>query len=552
MRSIAHIIIYIYTAFMLAVLPANGQNTAAYSTDFPKRENRAVWLATIGGIDWPNIKANNPSNTERQKRELTDILDKLQKANINIVILQTRIRGSVIYPSKIEPWDAAITGKSNQAPSYDPLKFAIDECHKRGMELHAWVVCIPLGTSQRQKAHGNMSVTRHHSNLCKTVGGEVFMIPGQTGTADYIADICREIVQNYDVDGISLDYIRYPESQYRFSDDNLYKASSGLSKAEWKRENITRIVRKVHDAVKPIKPWVRLSSSPIGKYRDLNRQRSGGWNCYDAVYQDPQLWLRENYQDMLFPMMYFLGNNFYPFLYDWNENRYGHPVVPGLGIYFLDPREGKWQLNDVRPEMHASRDCGIGGIAFYRSYYLTNNFKGIYDAACEEMFPYPALTSRMTWQSDTIAPPSPTRLKYAEGKLSWATPNTNKEIFYNVYGSWEYPVNINKAENLLMARISQNQVDLFNSRNYHYAVTAIDRFGNESLPLQEAQQGQPRSIEEINNAIKNHYLRPQVGKLVKPATSKKSQKAKKTKDSSANKKSSNSGVKVIDFSKYLN
>ena len=172
-----------------------------------------MWLATIGGIDWPRNKATDVRSTERQKQELCGILDKLKKANINVVILQTRIRGSVIYPSEIEPWDQAITGRSNVAPSYDPLEFAIEECHKRGMELHAWLVSIPLGTSQRQKAYGSKSIMRHHASLCKAVGGEMFMQPGKPETADYIAELCREIVARYDVDGISLDYIRYPESQ---------------------------------------------------------------------------------------------------------------------------------------------------------------------------------------------------------------------------------------------------------------------------------------------------------------------------------------------------
>ena len=545
MQKIVHIISYILLIALALPIQAQDEATSPFSSTFPKREERAVWLATIGGIDWPRIKATDARSTERQKQELIDILDQLKRANINVVILQTRIRGSVIYPSAIEPWDNAITGKSNVGPSYDPLRFAIDECHKRGMELHAWIVSIPLGTAQRQKAYGSKSITRHHSSLCKTVGGEMFMIPGNPATADYIASLCKEIVENYDVDGISLDYIRYPESQYHFSDDNLYKSSSGLTKAQWRRENITRIVKRVHDVVKPIKPWVRLSSSPIGKYSNLSRYRSGGWDCYDAVYQDPKLWLREGYQDMLFPMMYFLGNNYYPFVFDWKEGSSGHPVVPGLGIYFLDPREGKWQLSDVRPEMHAARDSRVGGIAFYRSYYLTNNFKGLYDCVCEEFFPYPALTSRMTWQSDTIPPSAPTDLQYVEGRLTWNSPSTSKEIFYNVYASWEYPVDISRAENLIAMRLQQSALSVLNTKGYHYAVTAIDRFGNESQAVQEAATETPIDREKVLAAIRNHYSQPTT------TTKAKAKKTKKTKATKAAKTNTVSPT-VIDFSKYLN
>ena len=558
MRKIAYIII-----FITAILAAKAQNI--YDVQYPKYEERAVWLATIGGIDWPRTKATDATSTERQKQELCTILDRLQQANINVVILQTRIRGSVIYPSDIETWDETITGKAGRAPSYDPLAFAIDECHRRGMELHAWLVSIPLGTSQRQRSYGTMSVTRHHPTLTKTVKGEVFMVPGQPGTADYIASIAREITERYDVDGINLDYIRYPESSYRFSDDNLYKASSGMTKADWKRENITRIVQRIHDEVKAVKPWVKLSSSPVGKYRSLTRYRSGGWDCYDGVFQDPQAWLRDNIQDILFPMMYFLGDHYYPFLYNWAENSYGHPIAPGLGIYFLDPKEGHWQLNDVRAEMHAARNSGIGGIAFYRSEFLTRNLKGIYDATCEEFFPYPALTTPMTWSDDTTAPTQPTNLKYKDGILSWnfSEPLTDGRwpiVHFNIYGSNNYPVDITRPENLLAQRIPTTQYTITGRAvtKSFYAVTAVDRFGNESSPVQEVVTITERpSRDAIIAAVRRHFAgTPAISsassektKKVKTAkpTKVKTEKPKKEKED----KTKKTEVRTVDFSKYL-
>ena len=449
---------------------------------YPLHEIRAVWLATIGGIDWPRTKATDSYSIQRQKQELCTILDKLQRANINMVVMQTRVRGTVIYPSSIEPWDDCLTGKFGQHPGYDPLQFAIEECHRRGMEFHAWIVSIPLGELKKQKSYGASSIMRKHPELCKTVGAEVFMQPNASGTADYIASLCREIIQKYDVDGISLDYIRYPESVYRYKDN---------ASASQKRENITRIVRSVHDVVKSIKPWVKLSSSPIGKYRDLKRYSSIGWNCYDAVYQDPQAWLRDNLQDMLFPMMYFRENHFYPFLFDWLEHAYGHPVAPGLAIYLLDPREGKWALNDVRAEMHTARNSNIGGMIFYRAKFLNDNHKGIYNTTCQEFFPYPALPPRMTWSSDTIPPLPPYGLRCENGVLSWNEGEANSDkdayTFYNIYGSNVYPVDVTKAENLLQARICDTHYELTGratSRRF-FAVCASDRFGNQSAAAQE-------------------------------------------------------------------
>lgn len=485
-----HQIHLLLTFFIILSITLKAQ--VPFSSAAPLRETRAVWLTTIGGLDWPRTKATNPASRERQKEELVRILDKYKRANINTIIFQTRVRAALLYPSKIEPWELSLTGIHGRDPGYDPLAFCIDECHKRGMELHAWVVCIPIGTKERQSGYGTSSIIQRNKGLVKTAkGGEMFMIPGKPETADYIANICREIVENYDVDGISLDYIRYPESIYHFSDDELYPHSSSQSKTDWKRENITRIVRRVHDVVKTIKPWVKLSSSPIGKYCDTSRYSAGGWNGYHAVCQDPVLWLQENLQDLLFPMMYFTGNNYYPFLFQWLENAHGHPIVPGLGIYFLDPREGRWTLNEVRAEMHTARNSGIGGIAFYRGEFLTKNCKGIYDTTCEEFFPYPALTARMTWMGDTIAPLAPTQLKYNEGTISWKTSHplqsSQNYILYNIYGSNVYPVDITQAENLLAVNVRDTHYELSGRalKMRYYAVTAIDRLGNESPALQE-------------------------------------------------------------------
>ncbi len=499
------------TTTLYAQTTEDARTKYLYEKEHPLRETRAVWLTTIGGLDWPRIQAIDARSRERQKQELIRILDQYQRANINTVIFQTRVRAALLYPSKIEPWELSLTGVAGKDPGYDPLAFCIDECHKRGMELHAWVVCIPIGTKERQAKYGAASLTRKRPELVKTAkGGEMFMIPGKPETADYIANICKEIVENYDVDGISLDYIRYPESIYNFSDENLYPRASSQSKADWKRENITRIVRRVHDVVKPIKPWVKLSSSPIGKYKDTSRYSAGGWNGYNAVWQDPILWLKEDWQDLLFPMMYFTGNNYYPFLFQWAEMANGHPICPGLGIYFLDPREGRWTLNEVRAEMHTARNSGIGGIAFYRGEFLTNNTKGIYDTTCDEFFPYPALTARMTWMGDTLAPKAPTSLYYKDGILYWKSPlhtlsnspcegedsirkvpsplgEDGRGPLYNIYGSNTYPVDVTKAENLLAARVTDTQWQL-NARAQkvrHYAVTAMDRLGNESPAAQE-------------------------------------------------------------------
>lgn len=440
----------------------------------PKYEVRAVWLTTIGGIDWPHSYASSNYSIERQKDELRTILDRLQRANINTVLLQTRIRATTIYPSEYEPWDGCLSGKPGKSPGYDALKFAIDECHRRGMELHAWVVAIPVG---KWNATGCARLRKRHPGLVKKIGAEGYMDPEKPQTAEYLADLCAEITGNYDVDGIHLDYIRYHETW-------PMKVSRRQGRA-----NITNIVRTISHRVKSIKPWVKMSCSPIGKYKDLSRFSSYGWNAYERVCQDAQAWLRDGLMDALFPMMYFRGNQFYPFALDWSEQSYGRIVAPGLGIYFMSPGEKDWPLSDITREMLTLRHYGMGH-AYFRSKFFTDNVKGIYDFAKETFNRHPALIPPMTWESTTIpVTPSTLNRKKHSGDveiLSWRPVDKDTtKIMYNVYCSREYPVNTDDACNLMMTRLQKTSIIIPRDPSRYYAVTALNRYGNESKPLQE-------------------------------------------------------------------
>ena len=137
--------------------------------DSPKREYRAVWLTTIENLDWPKTKVKSPADIDRQKGELTALLDSLKSYNINTILLQTRVRGDVIYPSAIEPFSAVLTGKAGKSPGYDPLAFAIEECHKRGLQLHTWLVTLPLGKAQHMRSLGSMGLSRRRPSLCNCI-----------------------------------------------------------------------------------------------------------------------------------------------------------------------------------------------------------------------------------------------------------------------------------------------------------------------------------------------------------------------------------------------
>lgn len=448
---------------------------------FPKHEVRAVWLTTIGGIDWPHSYAQGEPAITKQKRELCQILDKLKRANINTVLLQARVRATTIFPTNAEsgnePWDGCLSGVPGKSPNYDALQFAIDECHRRGMELHAWVVTIPLG---RWNGLGCKQLYQKNPKLVMKIGDSGFMNPAEPQVATYLARYCADITRRYDIDGIHLDYIRYPEEMKR------------LPKADEGRRNITRIVKAIHDAVKVQKPWVKMSCSPVGKHDDTRRFWSHGWNARSRVFQDAKEWMRLGYMDQEYPMMYFRGNNFYPFAIDWKEGCYGKMMVPGLGIYFMHPKEGNWQLEDITREMYVLREQGMG-ICFFRSKFFTDNTRGIYDFVTQQFNLYPSLIPAMS-STTYPAPSAPTDILVKTDACSttvcWKGARDNSDgdyLIYNIYASDSYPVDVTDARNLMSVHHYGTQLVHQGASFRYYAITAVDRYGQESAPCQMRQ-----------------------------------------------------------------
>ena len=455
LKQIIHILV-----LLVLVLSAKAQT--------PKHEVRAVWLTTIGGIDWPHSYSKST-----QQHELISILDQLQAAGINTVLIQTRVRATTIFPTTTEPWDGCITGQPGKAPGYDPLQMCIDECHRRGMECHAWIVTIPVG---KWNGTGCKQLRQKYPALIKKIGDEGYMNPEMPQTGDYLAKFCAEVTQKYDVDGIHLDYIRYPET---------WKLKVTRPQG---RQYITDIVKKINRSVKSIKPWIKLSCSPIGKYDDLTRYRSSGWNANTTVCQDAQGWLRDGLMDALFPMMYFQGNNFYPFAVDWLEHSYGRMVAPGLAVYMMHPREKNWDLEVITREMSVLRQLGLG-CTFFRSKFFTDNTKGIYDFT-RDFNIVPALIPPMTWagkQAPSAVNGLTIKRSMTTDMLSWQKAVDSSDgdyLLYNVYASETLPVDISNPENLIAVR--QRELSLtvpHKGRPLYYAVTAMNRYGQESQPV---------------------------------------------------------------------
>ena len=460
-----------------------------------KREVRAAWLTTAYRLDWPQTQIRSKESLEQQQKELLLLLDRLSEANFNTILFQVRGRGNVTYPSIYEPYNPSLTGKINGNPGYDPLAFAIEECHKRGMECHAWLVTIPLGGVSEHKRLGSLSITKKQPQLCTQFQSNWYLNPGNPQTKHYLGNLVNEIITHYDVDGVHFDYLRYPENAPNFPDSKEFKAfAKGENLEQWRRNNITSILSHIYHSVKAEKPWVKVSTSPVGKHSDTHRYPSMGWNAFNSVYQDVFKWVDLGIQDQIYPMMYFRENQFYPFALDWLEQSNGIPIIPGLGIYFLDENIGNWTSEDLQRQIHFIRKHKLAGHAFFRAEFVVNNTKGVYKTLKREHYTYPAIPQAMKGV-DSIPPSTPTQLTYSTTNysvlLNWTESvdnDTKNQPKYIIYASPEYPVDTSKPENII--KINHNNTQFTYTPVYswlkqqYFAVTAIDRYGNESEPIQ--------------------------------------------------------------------
>jgi len=450
----------------------------------PATEVRAVWITTNWGLDWPT---NRGASVENQKKELIKILDDLKALNINTILFQARAQGRVFYKSDIEARSSFFNHKDN----FDPLAFAIEECHKRGMECHAWLITFPMemakvkytGKGKNRKA----TVLEKKPDHYKLVDNRWYLDPGRPETRRHLVSLVREIVSGYDVDGVHFDYIRYPSNTQKFPDEDTFKKyGNGKSLHDWRRDNINRLVTEIYDNVKDIKKWVQVSSSPLGRYKSLPHiNANDGWTGYETVYQDAGYWMKNDKHDLVFPMMYHSGKYFYPFLDDWVTHSNGRTIVPGLGIYQMD--EQSWPLDEILSQMKYIREKGVRGEAYFRAGNILSNLKGIKDSI-KAYYPAPAKLPPLTWL-DNEAPNSPVNLRLEKDirgnlNISWEAPDNNEDFTYNVYVSSTEDFSKDNPNFMLATGIRDTHYSFSVSTGefaFYYFVTASDRYHNESV-----------------------------------------------------------------------
>lgn len=413
-----------------------------------KPEMRAVWVTTIYGLDWPKTKGSTYSAMKTQQKELVEILDDLKKANFNTVFFQVRLRGDLLYPSRIEPQADILTGNSFISCPYDPLAFAIEECHKRGIALHAWLVTFPLGNRTQVNKLGKTGIAKKRPEWIIYHNGEYYLDPGIPEVRDYLSKIVGELVSNYEVDGVHFDYIRYPDNAGSFRDQKTYKrfAPKGMSKAEWREDNINRFLAKAFNTVSKIRPSVLVSAAPLGRYREIPGEKASGWTAKESVHQDPQAWFQQGSVDFVVPMMYHSGDLFDPFVRDWKEQMKGGIVIPGLGAYRTQEKKA-WNREIILQQMDLIREEGLSGVCFYRQANISSTRNKTLWKKIAERFEIPVRP--LTFNRHSAPIPGTPYFRFCEIvddelRLTWE-PSAEKDgttsynLFFNLYDKKGHP-----------------------------------------------------------------------------------------------------------------
>jgi len=454
-----------------------------YPNNFPPREFRGVWAASVANIDWPS-QPGLP--VEQQKAELLRILDRMGELNLNALILQVRPNGDALYDSQIEPWSGWLTGKQGTppVPYYDPLEFAIAESHKRNIELHAWVnpYRAQLSPADGSFAPNHMAVK--YPQYAYKYGKNIWMDPAAREVQDQTYNVIMDVVRRYDIDGVHIDdyFYPYPQSGVEFPDYATYDAyqdSGGtLSLGDWRRQNVNQMIQRLANGIHAEKPYVKFGISPFGIYRPGKAPGIVGFDQYRDLYADVKLWLERGWLDYLAPQLYWRidpAGQSYPVLLNWwlqNNPQQRHIYA---GNYLSQLQEAGWPVSEFERQVAISRQSAsrlsLGNI-FFSVKMFRDNISGVNNVFKNSVYPTPALPPTMPWL-DNNPPPSPTGVQVNDGMITW-NPDSSGEVrswaLYRQSGNrWELVEVLNAATNF--ARVSPGT----------YSLRAVDRLANESI-----------------------------------------------------------------------
>ena len=382
----------------------------------PKREVRAVWLTTASGLDWPRS-----TDRAEQQASLGEIVRRLKSYNFNTIFFQIRSRGDAYYRSAYEPWAENLTGTLGKDPGWDPLAFLINEAHRAGIEVHAWVnvykvranVPVPLTTPPH--------ISRAHPGWMFNYRGEGWLDPGIPEVGTYLLNVIMDIARKYEIDGINFDYLRYPGRE--FPDGDSYRRYGlGIPRDRWRVANLDRFVGVCYDRLTALRPLLKIGSSPLGIYGSDTGFVSIAAGEY---YQDTRTWLKTGKLDYVAPQVYWdiggaRGDPDYAVLVpDWQRLAGARHVYAGIGAYKTDV------AREIPRQIDVSRNAGNAGQSYFRyeSLHAAELFGGRYAM--------PALIPPMPWK-DSSSPPPPLHIALNEVtanvfNLQWVPPQTVAE-----------------------------------------------------------------------------------------------------------------------------
>lgn len=483
-------------AMMLAVILG-----VSAQGELPKREFRGSWIQCVNG----QFQGLSP---QAMRARLTQQLDALQRCNINAVFFQVRAEGDALYPSLMEPWSRYLTGQQGLPPNpmWDPLQWMIDQCHARGMELHAWI------NPYRAKTAGTIELADSHPYMRNPdnffhYGNLIIFNPAMVENRDYICEVVTDIVSRYDVDGIHMDdyFYPYPEAGREIPDlDEFREQGAGFSSIQdWRRDNVSRLIQSLHETIKRIKPWVKFGVSPFGIYHNISSgnevpgSNTGGLQNYDDLYADVLQWTSQGWVDYNIPQIYWeIGHkvaDYDTLIRWWSKFTSQRPLFIGQDIErtVKAPDLKNPNINQLPEKMRLQRSLpGVQGSCLWYSAAVANNTGMIADALQKVYHRYPALQPRMTFK-DKTAPKKVKGAKVirtAEGPVLVWIPNETKDemqrqVRYVVY-RFAKGEKINTDDpGHIVAITSQPFLALpyeQGAKRYTYIVTALDRMWNES------------------------------------------------------------------------
>lgn len=495
-----------------------------------RKEVRAIWVATAGRLDFPFS-----SGAAQQKAELDAIVEACKNANLNTIVFQVSARGDAYYSSNFLPWASNLTcflpcqdpQNLGLNPGYNPLAYLISSAKRYNIEVHAWintfyvlqdtlpaylnVITYPSHPAIKDSSNGKRYwktewFAKTQTGQMKSDGG-FFFDPGNPAVRAHIANVVTEIVKNYNIDGIHLDFIRYTDlgnevllfgdaSNYWFANrtDSANGNPWNLSRDNFARLNIERLVKMIADSIKKYKPWVKLGTTTPGVYTAAAMGLNCPvWELYSHLRSDPKAWASKGYIDYHNPQIYWNMSNcpeFTKIANWWKNNLSGRQVWLGIGAYRIgDPNFGDFE--EIKNQIVYQRLIGASGVNFFRYRSMVNSLNYL-DSLSKSFYKYLANVPPMPWK-DPIPPNPPSNLQVLKisperVRLIWNRPEmaSDGEIaeYYNIFRANE-PIDPNNPAHLY--KITSNADTVFfdtlpdTSQIYFYAVSALDKLDNESL-----------------------------------------------------------------------